>query len=135
MATPPVPVVVAGGKLMCGHGGQIAVPKAKVSPRLTVAAQGVLLVGQQQDLPFLPVAPPPLSPCTHLTTDPTPKPAPCVTKAADAKTVATKLTVGRIAVVLKTTKGMTTTDVPNPAGTKDSTWTPSEPGQAKLRAV
>ncbi|MGW2724050.1 hypothetical protein [Streptomyces sp. NPDC001492] len=131
MATPPPAVAVAGGKLLCGHGGQIDIPADKVSTRLTVAKRGVLLVGQEKDLPFLLAAPP----CAHVTQDNPPKPAPCVTKAAKTGTTATKLTVGGFAVVLKTTTGTTTTDVPNPVAPKDSTWSLSEAGQARLRAV
>ncbi|MCX5328339.1 MULTISPECIES: hypothetical protein [unclassified Streptomyces] len=136
MAGPPPPVVVAGGKLLCGHGGQIAI--AAVSTRLTVGAKGVLLAGKETDLPFLPATPPPtppLTPCSHVTTDNPTKPAPCITKAADTTTTATKLTVGGIAVVVSTTTGTTTTLVPNPVPPKDSTWSLSDPGQARLRAV
>jgi hypothetical protein len=132
----PAPAVVAGGTLLCGHAGEIAV--AAVSPRLTVGATGVLLLGQEAGLPFapsIPAPPPPVRPCLHLTTDNPPKPAPCVTKAAVAGSPATKLTVGGVAVLLATTTGTTTTPVPNAAPPPDSTWSVSDPGQSRLRAV
>lgn len=135
MSGQSTPVVVAGGKLLCGHAGLIAV--VAVSTRLTVGAKGVLLLGKEKDLAFLPPTPPPppLTPCTHVTMDNPPKPAPCITKAATTATLATKLTVGGIAVLLKTTTGTTTTIVPNPVLPKDSTWSVSDPGQTRLLAM
>ncbi|WP_410791016.1 hypothetical protein [Kribbella sp. C-35] len=128
-------VVVEGGTIDCGHSGRISL--VHVSTRLTVRNKGVLLLEQEKNLPFLPAAPPtsplPLQ-CTHVTTSQVPLPAPCITKAASSG-VATKLTVGKAAVLLRLAGGATTTPVANAVPPTDSTWKVSAAGQSRLTAV
>jgi hypothetical protein len=129
------PVVVGQGQLGCGHNGLISV--TVVSTALTIGGKGVLLEGQEVGLPFLPAAPPtaPVPPqCTHITTDQVPLPAPCVTKAVTSGT-ATKLTVGKVPVLLGSAKGTTTTAVPKAVPPTDSTWSVSAAGQSRLTAT
>ncbi|MER7251326.1 hypothetical protein [Kribbella sp. NPDC000426] len=129
------PVVVAGGTVGCGHAGTISV--ATVSTGLTVGSKGVLLLGQEAGLAFLPAAPPtaPVPPqCAHVTTSQVPLPAPCITQAASSGT-ATKLTVGHVPVLLSSAQGTTTTPVPNAVPPINSTWSVSNAGQTRLTAL
>lgn len=120
------PAVVDGATLTCGHGGVITVT---TSARLTVKSHGVLLAGSESGLSFASAVPP----CTNVTTDPTPKPAPCKTLAATSGTT-TRLTVGKTAVVLGSAGGNT---LPEPANGKPAglTWTVGSPGQIRLNVA
>lgn len=129
------PAVVASGTVDCGHAGRISV--VTVSARLTVSGKGVLLLGQETGLAFLPAAPPtaPVPPqCAHVTTSQVPLPAPCITLSASSGT-ATKLTVGNVPVLLRSAQGTTTTPVPNAVPPTNSTWSVSSAGQTRLTAV
>ncbi|MFD3401569.1 hypothetical protein ACFWUU_12855 [Kribbella sp. NPDC058693] len=69
-----------------------------------------------------------------MTTSQVPLPAPCITQSASSGT-ATKLTVGKVPVLLSSAQGTTTTPVPNAVPPTNSTWSVSNPGQTRLAAV
>ena len=123
MAATKTLAVVDGATLTCGHGGVITVT---TSARLTVQSHGVLLAGSEGGRSFLTAAPP----CTNVTTDSPPKPAPCKTLAATSGTT-TRLTVQKTAIVLGSAGGNT---VPEPSNGKPAglTWTVGSPGQNRL---
>jgi hypothetical protein len=126
MAAMKTPVVVDAATLTCGHGGVIAVT---TSARLTIKNHGVLLAGSEGGLSFASATPP----CTNVTTDSPPKPAPCKTLAATSGTT-TRLSVGKTGVVLGSANGNT---VPEPPNGKPGqlTWTVGSPGQSRLNVA
>jgi hypothetical protein len=126
MAATKTPAVVDGGTLTCGHGGMITVT---TSARLTVQNHGVLLAGSEVGRSFQAGVPP----CTNVTTDNPPKPAPCKTLAATSGTT-TRLTVRKTAIVLGSAGGNTVPEPSNgqPAGL---TWTVGFPGQNRLNTA
>jgi hypothetical protein len=99
-------VVVQGGSLLCSHGGTATV--ASGSTRLTVGSKGVLVSGGEIGLTFS---------------------ESCVSAVPTAG-VATKLTVGKMSVLLATSGGPTTN---SQAGA--GKWTVQSAGQTKLTAV
>jgi hypothetical protein len=113
-------VVVKAGSLACSHQGSATV--SSVSARLTIGGKGALLKGQESGLDF--------TGCTNTTTDGNSSPAPCISDPATAG-VATKLTVGKTAVLLKA-GGLTH---PKATPAVAGTWSVQSAGQSKLTAV
>jgi len=112
--------VVKAGSLACSHQGSVTV--SSVSARLTVGGKGVLLSGQESGLDF--------AGCTNMTTSSPASPAPCISDAATAG-VATKLTVGGTAVLLKAGGPTHPKAIPAAVGT----WSVQSAGQSRLTAV
>lgn len=125
-------VVVQGAVIKCPHGGQLKLMTGDA--RLTVAGNGAVTSGMEAGLTFgSPQVPVPgmVSPCTaHTPTPPTP-PAfvPCVTAATVPAGLATKLTVGNLAVLLDSASGTTA------SGAGPGTWSVGDPGQQKLETA
>jgi hypothetical protein len=112
--------IVKAGSLACSHQGSATV--SSVSARLTVGGKGVLLSGQESGLDF--------AGCTNMTTSNPSSSAPCISDAATAG-VATKLTVGGTAVLLKAGGPTHPTVTPAAVGT----WSVQSAGQSRLTAV
>lgn len=123
-------VVVQGAVIKCLHSGQLKLMTGDA--RLTVAGNGAVTSGMEAGLTFgSPQVPVPgmVSPCTAHTTSTPPAFVPCVTAATVPAGLATKLTVGNLAVLLDSASGTTA------SGAGPGTWSVGNPGQQKLETA
>lgn len=123
-------VVVQGAVITCPHGGKLQLLTGDA--RLVVGQDGAVTSGMEAGLTFgspQVTVPGMVSPCTAATTTTPPTFVPCVTAATLPSGLATKLTVGNLAVLLDSASGPTT------SGAGPGTWSVSDAGQQKLEAA
>ncbi len=126
-------VVVQGAVIKCTHGGQLRLLTGDA--RLVVGQNGAVTSGMEAGLTFGSAqvsVPGMVTPCTAQTTSAPIVPAPCVTGATLPAGLATKLTVGNLAVLLASASGLTT-GLAAPAA--PGTWSVGDAGQQKLEAA
>jgi hypothetical protein len=123
-------VVVQGAVIKCPHGGQLRLLTGSTS--LVVGQNGAVTSGMEAGLTFgspQVTVPGMVSPCNAQTPIQPPAYVPCVTAATLPSGLATKLTVGNLAVLLDSASGPTT------SGAGPGTWSVADAGQQKLEAA
>jgi hypothetical protein len=126
-------VLVQGAVIKCLHGGQLKLLTGSTS--LVVGQNGAVTSGMEAGLTFgspQVSVPGMVSPCNATTTTSPPAPAPCVTGAGLPASLATKLTVGNLPVLLDSASGLTTGLA---APSLPGTWSVADAGQQKLEAL
>jgi len=119
-------VVVAGGIIECGHGGQIQLSGGDA--RLKVSSNAVITMGMEIGLTFASVAAPPTFPAPCTAVNPSGAPTPCVVTTPALTGFAMKLGIGSVPALLASANGLTI------SGAGPGTWQVSEPGQSLLEA-